>query len=201
MPKNESLRRLGGGRWESKDGRFTVEPESGTWVLVDNTQTNELGLPLVRGPYPSLTAAREAIDDARDSGPTESPLADRIRATPKPTAEPVKKKAESPPEPKWLRDLAETEHRKAKALIKRLEGAGVDDAQAVARAELTDELPAVARVALERRLAEAAGAEDAPTAVRLIVDMLLDGRDDATGALWSLVDGNGRRIRELDVPA
>ena len=76
MAKRDALTRLGGGRWETKDGRFQIEPQSGTWVIVDTTQTNEFGLPLVRGPYPSLTAAREAIEAARDEGPLESPLAD-----------------------------------------------------------------------------------------------------------------------------
>ena len=90
MAKTEPLKRLGGGRWETRDGRFQIEPQSGTWVIVDTTQTNELGLPLVRGPFPSLTAAKEAIDDTRDAGPVTSPLADRLeeasRAEPKPGA-------------------------------------------------------------------------------------------------------------------
>ena len=84
--KPDPLRRLGGGRWETKDGRFQIEPQSGTWVIVDTTQTNEFGLPLVRGPFPSLTAAREAIEAARGEGPATSPLADRIehvRSAPK----------------------------------------------------------------------------------------------------------------------
>ena len=76
--KPDALRRLGGGRWETKDGRFQIEPQSGTWVIVDTTQENEFGLPLVRGPYPSLGAARDAIESAREAGPVESPLADRI---------------------------------------------------------------------------------------------------------------------------
>ena len=50
--KPDALSRLGGGRWETKDGRFQIEPQSGTWVIVDTTQTNEFGLPLVRGPVP-----------------------------------------------------------------------------------------------------------------------------------------------------
>ena len=78
MAKPDALKRLGGGRWETKDGRFQIEPQSGTWVIVDTTQTNEFGLPLVRGPFGTLTAAREAIEGARDEGPVESPLADRI---------------------------------------------------------------------------------------------------------------------------
>ena len=79
MAAEGSLKRLGGGRWETKDGRFAIEPQSGTWVVVDNTQTDDLGLPLVRGPFGSLTAAKEAIERARETGPAESPLADRIK--------------------------------------------------------------------------------------------------------------------------
>src|SRR3954470_17746043 len=73
-----SLKRLGGGRWQTRDERFTIEPQSGTWVIVDAEQTDDLGLPLVRGPFPSLTSAKEAISSARSSGPAASPLAERI---------------------------------------------------------------------------------------------------------------------------
>jgi hypothetical protein len=79
MPAEGSLKRLGGGRWETRDGRFAIEPQSGTWVVVDNTQTDDLGLPLVRGPFGSLTAAKAAIESARDRGPVESPLAERLK--------------------------------------------------------------------------------------------------------------------------
>jgi hypothetical protein len=79
MASEGSLKRLGGGRWETRDGRFAIEPQSGTWVVVDNTQTDDLGLPLVRGPFGSLTAAKEAIESARETGPAESPLADRLK--------------------------------------------------------------------------------------------------------------------------
>ncbi len=78
MAKPDALKRLGGGRWETRDGRFTIEPQSGTWVIVDSTQTNDFGLPLVRGPFASLTAAREAIETTREDGPMRSPLADRV---------------------------------------------------------------------------------------------------------------------------
>src|SRR5688500_18028044 len=96
----EALKRLGGGRWASKDGRFTIESQSGTWALVDNEQTNEFGLPLVRGPYPTLTAAKEAIETAKDAGPAESPLAEQIERAPPPKVT-AKKEPEAPPEPKW----------------------------------------------------------------------------------------------------
>src|SRR5512146_416453 len=99
MPAADSLKRLGGGRWETRDGRFAIEPQSGTWVIVDNEQTDELGLPLVRGPFGSLTAAKEAIETARTEGPLASPLAERIEQAreaqrPAPT-EPTAKAAET----------------------------------------------------------------------------------------------------------
>jgi hypothetical protein len=75
---DSSLKRLGGGRWQTRDERFTIEPESGTWVVVDAEQTDDLGLPLVRGPFRSLGDAKDAIAAARSSPPEASPLADRI---------------------------------------------------------------------------------------------------------------------------
>src|SRR3954452_23131870 len=73
-----SLKRLGGGRWQTRDERFSIEPQSGTWVVIDAEQTDDLGLPLVRGPFPSLTAAKDAITTARSSDPATSPLAERL---------------------------------------------------------------------------------------------------------------------------
>ena len=52
-----SLRRLAGRGWQTRDGRFTIETASGTWSVVDEEQTDDLGLPLVRGPFRSLTVA------------------------------------------------------------------------------------------------------------------------------------------------
>jgi hypothetical protein len=75
---DESLKRLGGGRWQTRDERFTIEPQSGTWVIVDAEQTDDLGLPLVRGPFRSLTEAKGAIGDARESKPERSPLEERL---------------------------------------------------------------------------------------------------------------------------
>jgi hypothetical protein len=70
-----SLKRLGGGRWQTRDERFTIEPQSGSWAIVDAEQVDDLGLPLVRGPYPSLAAAKLAIGQARDGGAPVSPIA------------------------------------------------------------------------------------------------------------------------------
>jgi hypothetical protein len=77
-PDDAPLKRLGGGRWQTRDERFTIEPQSGTWVVVDGEQTDELGLPLVRGPFASLTSAKAAIAGARADGPAASPLAAQI---------------------------------------------------------------------------------------------------------------------------
>ncbi len=222
MAGAESLKRLGGGRWASKDGRFTVEPESGTWVLVDNEQTDELGLPLVRGPFPSLTAARAAIHEGRDAGPVASPLAARIEraksdgssrsthsatktskgrpavasrrtAKPEPAPEP-----EPPREPAWLRGLGDDDRTRVREIVRRLEKAGIADPEAIARAEVADDQPALARLALERRLRTALDAADAAEATEMAIRAVLAGRDDAVGARWRLVDGAGREIRILD---
>lgn len=199
MASGEALKRLGGGRWETRDARFAIEPQSGTWVIVDSTQTDELGLPLVRGPYPSLTVAKEAIEDARSSGPAQSPLAEKIERTSKRDKE-LPKKPEPPPEPAWLRNLSDADRRQLKALVKKLEAEGVANAEGVARAEIADEQPALARLALERRLSEAQSAKDPAKAVRQALDAVLEGQDKALGARWRLVDGNGREIRLIDLP-
>lgn len=77
--KDEALKRLGGGRWQTRDARFTIEPQSGTWVVVDGEQVDDLGLPLVRGPFGSLGAAKAAIAVAREAEPVTSPLPARAK--------------------------------------------------------------------------------------------------------------------------
>ena len=223
MAATDPLRRLGGGRWETKDGRFQIEPQSGTWVIVDTTQTNEFGLPLVRGPFGSLGAAREAIEAARSEGPAESPLAGRIErsrgaaAPAKPTkakstkagpstkahgAEPPEEaqKPKPPPEPRWLRALGTTDRRKAKQLIARLEELEIAGAEGIARAEVTEGEPALAQLALERRLRDVIRSAKTPrAAVGASIELILAGEEDELGARWRLVDERGRRIEKLDL--
>src|SRR5262249_47306354 len=163
-----------GGRWETRDGRFQIEPQSGTWVIVDTTQTNEFGLPLVRGPFPSLTAAKEAIETAREGGPVTSPLAGRIEEAAKAPAkgeaaavaawparetvpedggekpeagQPEPETEQPPPEPLWLRQLKPVSRQRARDLIERLASLGFDDAEAIARSEIAGGEPAVVRAA------------------------------------------------------
>jgi hypothetical protein len=227
MPREDSLKRLGGGRWETRDGRFSIEPQSGTWVVVDNTETDDLGLPLVRGPFASLTAAKEAIEGARDSGPLESPLAQRLerartgkkavaapaarrrgasanrsgeRESPSGTAATGTPAPPAPEEPKWLREMAPADRRRARELIGRLADLDVADPEAVARAEIARDQPAVARLALERTIMQAiASASDPASAGRAVADAILHGKDKALAVRWQIVDDRGRRIEELDL--
>lgn len=64
----DALKRERAGVYRTRDGRFAVEQSSSGWMLLDAEQTNELGLPLARGPFGTLDEARDAIPQAR-SGP------------------------------------------------------------------------------------------------------------------------------------
>jgi hypothetical protein len=216
--KDEALKRLGGGRWQTRDERFTIEPQSGTWVVVDAEQTDELGLPLVRGPFGSLGAAKEAIAEARDAKPADSPLAERaeqLRDRPakaetstksstkadegvsaKPgkstrSAEPAKgTKPEAPTEPRWIQALEPAERRRANRLIDRLTEAGASDPEGIARRDIVGEVPAVAAFAIARALTKL-GDEARPEQV---AGLLAGGRDEDLSVRWRLVDGDDRTI-------
>jgi hypothetical protein len=213
---DESLKRLGGGRWETKDGRFTIEPASGTWSVLDAEETDDLGLPLVRGPFRSLTDAKNAIAGARTSEAPSSPLAGRPKrgdgrarsATargfdpPKGTrgkkredrpigrAKPREASPEEPEEPGWFRDLAPADRGRARRLIDRLTAEGATDAASIVRRDLAGDVPALAAHAIERRLAELP--DDAGAGK--VAAVLIDGRDDNLGVRWRIVDGDGRPI-------
>jgi hypothetical protein len=212
MATEDSLKRLGGGRWETRDGRFAIEPQSGTWAVVDNTQTNELGLALVRGPYKSLTAAKEAIEEARTAAAPASPLADRLKRakapSPAPSAKGAKgsgpnaapKEPEPPAEPKWMRDLDPADRRRARELMERIGGQEVDEPEEIVRAEIARDEPALARIALERQLRRAIAATDDPAqAVQAAMRVILEGRDKGLDVRWRLVDERGRHIGDLDL--
>ena len=194
-------------------------------MVVDNAETDDLGLPLVRGPFGSLTAAKAAIESARQTGPTESPLADRIKqagkAGPrtKASSPAVKRRRPdggsaaddgttaatepappAPEEPMWLREMAPADRRRARELIDRLADLDIADPAGVARAEIARDQPAVARLALERAIRRAiASASDPATAGRAVADAILSGKDNALVVRWQIVDDRGRRIAELDL--
>ena len=64
-PDPAKLKRESAGRYATGDGRFTAEQSSGGWMVVDGEQSDELGLPLVRGPFSTLDEARAAMAAAR----------------------------------------------------------------------------------------------------------------------------------------
>ena len=225
--QDDSLKRLGGGRWQTRDARFTIEPQSGTWAVVDAEQMDDLGLPLVRGPFGSLGAAKEAIASARVSAPVVSPLATKLaelrdrpvserpadgdpnskghnsaakpaergsNADPAPQVRRAPKTAtprpEPPAEPKWLRDLAPADRRRAYRLIAALRDAGASDAEGIVRRDISGGVPAVAAFAIARVLADLGPEPRASDVVRV----LNKGRDAGLDVTWRLVDSAGRPI-------
>lgn len=209
---DDALKRLGGGRWSTRDGRFTIEPQSGTWVVIDAEQTDELGLPLVRGPFASLNAAKAAISAARASLPAASPLEARAVAIRTRAAEPPRvgkaagrraraatsavtstRASHTPPapsEPRWIAELAPTDRRRARQLIERLTAAGASDAEAIARRDIVGAVPAAAAFAISRAILDL-GSSATPSTV---AHLLAEGRDEDLGLRWRLVDGDGRVI-------
>jgi len=81
----------------------------------------------------------------------------------------------------------------------RLEKAGFEDAEEVARDEVARGRPAVVRAALARHLAAAIADAEGTDAVRAAVDLLVDGADRSLGVRWRLVDGDGRAVGGVDV--
>lgn len=79
----EKLKRERAGTYRSLDGRFSVEQTSSGWLLLDVEQTDDLGLPLARGPFPTLDAARDAIGAARTGPAPTSDLGNRPASGPR----------------------------------------------------------------------------------------------------------------------
>lgn len=80
MANEEKLKRERAGTYRTADGRFTIEQSATGWLLLDAEQTNELGLPLARGPFATLDEARSAIVDARAGPRPVSDLGERRKA-------------------------------------------------------------------------------------------------------------------------
>lgn len=198
--KDTGLRRLGGGRWQTRDARFTIEPQSGTWVVVDADQTDDLGLPLVRGPFASLTAAKAAIAGVRDAPTAFSPLPARATAlrdraapetTPRSKGSTAPPRAPTPPlEPRWIGELPADDRRRARRLVAALAEAGAADPEGIARRDIAGNVASTAAFAMERAV-RALGLSATPEQV---VGILREGRDDGLAVRWRLVDGEGRPI-------
>jgi GNAT superfamily N-acetyltransferase len=78
----EKLKRVQAGTYRTADERFTIEQSSTGWLLLDAKQTNELGLPLARGPFSTLDEARAAIAAARSGPKPVSDLGERRGSKP-----------------------------------------------------------------------------------------------------------------------
>lgn len=75
----DAVKRQRAGTYATSDGRFTVEDSSSGWLVFDGEQMDELGLPLARGPFATLDAAKAAIGPARSGPAPTSDLAARAR--------------------------------------------------------------------------------------------------------------------------
>ena len=225
---DESLKRLGAGRWQTRDERFTIEPQSGTWVVVDAEQTDDLGLPLIRGPFGSLGDAKAAIATARASAAPVKPL-------PRP-AKAAAPRAPEPPPAKRSR-VVDPSRTPATPTVAPKTTAPARSGPKAANAEPTSEprwladLPAARRRDARdkiRRLTDA-GAPDPEGMTRRdvsggvpaiaafavsrriqslgpdaepdeVVRTLADGRDDDLDVRWRIVDGDGRPILIQSAP-
>lgn len=80
-PSADSLKRERAGTYRTHDGRFTIEQSSSGWLVLDAEQADDLGLPLARGPFPTLDGAKAAIADARTAPAPTSGVAHRAPGT------------------------------------------------------------------------------------------------------------------------
>jgi GNAT superfamily N-acetyltransferase len=211
---DSKLRRETAGRYRTADDRFTVEQSSGRWLVTDAGQTNELGLPLIRGPFATLEDARTALAAARSDPTPTSRLAARIAGLPKagpgaprasrssvrgdatdaaPRPAPVRSPAPKPPE---LREFRPTDGAALRALWQAvgLRSIGDDDA---ALARLAERNPGLVRVAAvgDRIVASALGAWDGRRGWIYHVAAAPEHR--STGLARRLVRDLERRLREV----
>ncbi|MEP6468684.1 MAG: hypothetical protein ABJC24_02840 [Chloroflexota bacterium] len=134
------------GTYQTTDERFEVRQAALGWFLIDSMATDELGQELVRGPFQTLNAVREALPDARRT--TLKPL-----PRPKGVASPSKAKPKPAPAPMiWIDRLPKAEATAARRLIHALELEGVSEAEKLVQDARKDREPTVARRVLEGRL-------------------------------------------------
>jgi len=151
----DKLKRASAGDYVTADGRFTVRSDGGRWFLVDAEQTDELGLELVRGPYPSRRDAEAAIGDARrqkvvpiaKTRPKPAVGKPGARASARPAARP------RPKHETWLDRLPSAESAHIRALIRALEREGISDAERLVQRDREGLAPAVVQRLIEIELA------------------------------------------------
>lgn len=182
----DKLVRQQAGMYRTADDRFEVREADVGWFLVDPDQTNEFGQELIRGPFVTLKAVRDALPDARAAQP-----AARRRPTPrKPSGTKTKKPPKPPklskPQRSWFDELAKGEAAEVRKLIAALDGEGITDAEALVRRDREGLLPAVAARLIATRL-EA-----------LVSDLPESGRDalrDFVQRVANVLAVQGRTVR------
>ncbi len=222
-PPDESLKRLGGGRWQTRDDRFTIEPQSGTWSVVDAEETDDFGLPLVRGPFKSLADAKEAIAAARAGGASPSPLAARLdgRAPSSPGPKvargagttvaaaasapaPATRSESKRPKPKAATPTADDEPREPgwfrdldpadRGRARRLIDRLGADGVADAESIVRRDLAGGVPALAAHAIAAQLATMGSDADAADVARLLAEGRDQSLGVRWRLVDGEGRPI-------
>ncbi len=142
----DKLERQQAGIYRTTDGRFEVREADVGWFLVDPDQTNEFGQELIRGPFATLKAVRDALPDARAAQPAAV-----ARPTPR---KPTGPRAEKPSKPQrsWIDELAKGEAAEVRKLIAALDGEGIAGAEALVRRDREGLLPSVAARLIATRL-------------------------------------------------
>lgn len=189
-PDPDKLQRQQAGTYRTADERFDVRQADQGWFLVDAQQTDGFGQPLVRGPFTTLQAVRDAIPEARSAKVVS--LARRSAATRPAGTGKAPTPPKATPKPTWLDQLPSDERASARRLIGALESQGVKDAEQLVRRDRDGLLPAIAATLLQRRLdALLADANDeerklVATVVKLLTSDGRSLRDPLPG--WSLVE-------------
>ena len=158
------LVRAKAGVYRTADDRFEVRQAALGWFLIDSAVTDQLGQELTRGPFPTLTAVRDELPEARrttikslprPTAPSRAAKAAASAATPRPAP---------PPKPTWIDRLPKGEAAEVRRLVRALELEEVPDAEQLVQSARRSGDPLVATRLLERRLE--ALVDDLPAAER-----------------------------------
>jgi hypothetical protein len=191
---DERLVRQRAGSYRTADGRFTLENDGGSWFLMDTEQTDELGQPLIGGPFASLAQARAGIETARSAPPRRASLPKGPRSSAGEKKRPRDRgpREAAPVVETWLDRLPPEERTRTRRMIAALERLGVPDAEEVVRAD-RGFIPAVARRLIQHSLDAELGGEPEPavrdalrTAFEILTERGIRPERDLPG--WALVE-------------
>ncbi len=141
----DKLVRQSAGVYRSADERFEVRQEGLGWFVADSAQANELGQPLIHGPFATMAAVREALPAARKTEPLRRPIAKAPQRA-------AKKAEPAPPAPSWIDTLPSADATRVRKLIRALERDAVPQPEELVRRDREGLLPAVAAQLIEQRL-------------------------------------------------